>query len=295
MIISGWLVLDKPLNMTSAQLVAIVKKKLSRFTNEKIKIGHTGTLDPLATGVLPLALGEATKLAQFFLDCHKSYEFTIAWGQKTNTADKEGYVIAETDNIPSETEIKNTILKFIGEQAQIPHKFSSLKVDGRRAYDLARQNIDFELPKRLINIASLNLLSHDATLQESLFSVTCSKGTYVRTLAEDIADSCHSLGHLKTLRRTKVGFFSEKHAILPDISDDLLYKSILAMTDPLNGISAININQNQEQALRFGQSIIWGHHTPNGVIFPAVNDNQSLVALVSFIDGKIVPRRVFNI
>lgn len=295
MSLSGWLVLDKPLNITSAQLVSIVKRHLRNITGEKVKIGHTGTLDPLATGILPLALGEATKLAQFFLDCYKSYQFTIFWGKKTNTADSEGHVIAETEMIPSLSDIQTILPRFIGHISQIPPKFSALKVDGQRAYDLARDNIDFELKKRSIIIQSLDLLSHDADSQQSQFSVTCSKGTYVRTLGEDIAEACGSLGHLSALRRTKVGFFSENHAILPDISPEMMYKAILGITEPLNGISAIHVNTTQEQALRFGQSIIWNGVIPEQMVFPVMNDNQSLVALASYSDMVVAPKRIFNL
>jgi len=163
MTVSGWLVLDKPLTVTSAQLVGIVKKKLRNITGNKVKIGHTGTLDPLATGILPFAIGEATKLSQFFLDCHKAYEFTIFWGVQTNTADAEGTVIAQTDIIPNVSQIQKIIPQFIGGQTQIPPKFSALKISGQRAYDLARQNIDFSLESRQITIQSLSLLWHDAT------------------------------------------------------------------------------------------------------------------------------------
>lgn len=299
MTVSGWLVLDKPLHITSAQLVGIVKRNLRNVTGEKIKIGHTGTLDPLASGILPLALGEATKLAQFFLDCYKSYHFTLFWGQKTNTADAEGVVIATTEITPSLQDIKTIIPQFTGAISQIPHKFSALKVDGQRAYDLARNNIDFELQKRDIVIQSLELVSHDAEQKQSQFVVTCSKGTYIRTLGEDIAKACGSLGHLSALRRTKVGFFSENHAILPDISSDMMYKAILSITEPLNGISAITVNTTQEKALRFGQSIIWHGNIPEQTIFPVMNDTQSLVALASYSETvsekMIVPKRIFNL
>lgn len=295
MTLSGWLVLDKPLNITSTQLVAIVKRKLREATGEKVKIGHTGTLDPLATGILPIALGEATKLSQFFLDCTKSYEFTVFWGQKTDTADKEGVVIAESDVIPSLLDIQKIIPQFIGEQKQLPPKFSALKINGQRAYDLARQNIDFELEKRLITIESLSLIDHTPETKESHFSVICSKGTYIRTLGEDIAEACGSFGHLSSLRRTKVGFFSEKDAIFPDISSEMMYKAILGITQPLDGISAIHVNNIQEKALRFGQTIIWNGHVPEHLIFPVINDNQGLVALVSYVQGKIVPKRIFNL
>ena len=295
MTLSGWLVIDKPLSISSAQLVGIVKKKLRNITGEKVKIGHTGTLDPLATGILPLAIGEATKLAQFFLDCYKSYQFTIFWGQQTDTADTEGVVIAQTENIPCLADIQYIIPRFVGKQTQTPPKFSALKIDGHRAYDLARLNVDFELQKRDIIIQSLELLYHDTDKNQTCFSVSCSKGTYIRTLGEDIAKACNSLGHLSALRRTKVGFFSQDHAIFPDITDEMMYKAILGVMQPLNGISAINVTHTQAQALRFGQSIIWQEAVPENVIFPAIYDNNFLVALVSHIDGLIIPKRVFNL
>jgi tRNA pseudouridine55 synthase len=293
--LSGWLVLDKPLAMTSAQAVGIAKKKLSKITGKKIKIGHTGTLDPLATGILPLALGEATKLSQFFLDSVKSYDFTISWGEKTDTADTEGKIIETSDYIPSEQEIYSVIPKFIGDIVQIPSKFSALKINGKRAYDLARNNIEFDMKERFIHIYSLKLLSHNPDLKQSSFSVECSKGTYIRTLAEDIALACNTYGHLLTLRRTKVGFFSLNHAILPDICENMLYKAIIEISKPLNGISAIQIKESQEKALRYGQSLIWENSVPDLSIFPAFNDNKVLVSLVSFNEGLIIPKRVFNL
>ncbi|MFT6071851.1 MAG: tRNA pseudouridine55 synthase [Dasania sp.] len=293
--LSGWLVVDKPLNLTSAQVVGIAKRKLRILTGGKVKVGHTGTLDPLATGILPLAIGEATKLSQFFLDAQKSYDFTLYWGQKTDTADAEGAVIAQSDVIPNLSDLLAVIPQFLGSQSQLPPKYSALKVDGKRAYDLARNNIDFELKKRTITIQDLKLITHDIEAKKSQFSVTCSKGTYVRTLGEDIATACHGYGHLSALRRTKVGFFSQEHAIFPDICEKLVYKAILGITEPLNGISAIHIDDHQEKALRFGQSIIWQENFPDAIIFPALNDNQSIVALVSFDTGRIIPKRIFNL
>jgi len=296
MTLSGWIVADKPVGITSAQLVGMVKRKLRLVTGTKVKIGHTGTLDPFATGILPLAIGEATKLSQIFLDASKSYEFTLAWGAQTDTADIEGNIIAEHEFMPDIKMITDVIPKFLGSQLQTPPKYSALKVDGKRAYELARKNIDFTLKQREIHIFDLSLLSHDPINKKTCFSVTCSKGTYVRTLGQDIAVACGSVGHLNRLHRTKVGFFSSNHAIFPDICEKILYKNILDISEPLSGISAISVDNIQAQALRFGQTVLWSDQVPDNIIFPAM-ENGKLVALASYRDDdhSIYPRRVFNL
>jgi len=293
--LSGWLVVDKPLALSSAQVVGIIKKKLSSIQGSRVKIGHTGTLDPLATGILPLAIGEATKLSQFFLDSYKNYDFTIAFGNKTDTGDAAGSVIETSSIMPSQSEIEQVVLRFLGAQKQIPPKYSALKVSGKRAYDLARNNIDFKLEKREITIKSLCLVGIDQQNKQAHFSATCSKGTYIRTLGEDIAEACGSFGHLSVLRRTKVGFFSLNHAILPDICEKLVYKSLLNITDPLNGISGVHISDAQEKSLRFGQSILWQQDKTVDHIFPAFNADRQIVALVVYKDGYIKPKRIFNL
>lgn len=295
--INGWIVLNKPEDITSAQSVGIIKRKLRMLTGTRVKIGHTGTLDPFATGILPLAIGEATKLSQLFLNSAKSYEFTLSWGEKTDSADKTGNIINNTDFIPDKMAIQKIIPQFLREQTQIPPKYSALKVNGQRAYDLARQNINFELSQREIFIHDLKLLQHDEQNHQTTFTVTCSKGTYVRTLGEDIAEACGSLGHLSKLHRTRVGFFSLDHAIFPDIDENLLYKSILDITEPLSGISAISVNNIQEQALRFGQTVLWTQEAPDNTIFPVLqqDDKQQIVALASYDGHKIIPKRIFNL
>lgn len=294
--LSGWLVLNKPVNMTSAQAVGAAKRRLRAVTGQKVKIGHTGTLDPFATGVLPLAIGEATKLSQLFLDTKKSYDFTLYWGEKTDTADIEGSVIETSETVPNQGLLQEKISSFLGQQEQLPPKYSALKVNGKRAYDLARQNIDFTLHKRKIFIHDLSLLKHDIENKLSYFSVTCSKGTYIRTLGEDIAAACGSVGHLKILHRTKVGFFSLQHAIFPDIDENIMYKAILGVTGPLSGISAISVDNTQEQALRFGQSIYWDCEVPDSEVFPVIQrDHSQIIALASCHDMRIFPKRVFNL
>ena len=203
---NGWLVLDKPLGLSSAQGVAAVKRLLRTHGLPVPKIGHGGTLDPLATGVLPIALGEATKLAGRMLDATKGYSFTVAWGTSTATDDREGAVIASSEVRPDEPAIRATLPAFTGPIVQTPPAYSALKVDGERAYKRARAGEVIELAPRHLTIHALDLIDHDA--DAATFAVTCSKGTYVRSLARDIALALGTVGHVSMLRRTRAGPFT---------------------------------------------------------------------------------------
>ncbi|MEP7241680.1 MAG: tRNA pseudouridine(55) synthase TruB [Devosia sp.] len=205
--ISGWLVLDKPLGMTSTQAVAKV-----RWLYNAEKAGHAGTLDPLATGILPIALGEATKTVPFVQDGQKRYAFDIAWGAETSTDDAEGDIVETSDVRPGELAVRAALPAFTGTILQRPPAFSAIKIGGERAYDLARAGEAVELAERPVTIAELTLVQHGA--ERSRFEMACEKGTYVRALARDLARALGTRGHVVQLRRTAVGGFGKKDAVL---------------------------------------------------------------------------------
>ncbi|MEH6663127.1 MAG: tRNA pseudouridine(55) synthase TruB, partial [Parasphingorhabdus sp.] len=232
----GWIILDKPLELGSTQAVGAVKRNLREAGllgkgKNKLKVGHGGTLDPLATGVLPIAIGEATKLCGRMLDATKIYEFTIGFGTETETLDVEGAVTDTSDHRPSLADIEAVLPQFIGPIEQIPPKYSALKIDGKRAYDLARAGVEVEMKLRGVTIYSLtirhpelvsrspevlNQVQDDEPLAEITLTATVSKGTYIRSLARDIARALGTVGHVTMLRRTKAGPFTLKQAISLD-------------------------------------------------------------------------------
>jgi len=211
MALSGWIILDKPVGVGSTQAVGAVKRALREAGELKTKVGHGGTLDPLASGVLPIALGEATKLAGRMLDATKVYDFTIRFGEETNSLDLEGEVIATSDLRPSRSEIEAVLPRFTGPIEQIPPAFSALKVDGQRAYDLARAGKTVDLKSRQVTIHALSIVA--AAADELTLSTTVSKGTYIRSLARDIAHALNSVGHVTMLRRIKAGPFALNQAM----------------------------------------------------------------------------------
>lgn len=255
---NGWLNVYKPKGISSARLVAIVKKSFP-----KIKIGHTGTLDPLAEGVLPLALGEATKLAGFLVDSRKEYIFTIQFGSNTTTGDEAGEVIDSVDHYPSKEQLLSVLDNFRGEVEQTPPKYSAIKVGGVRAYKLARTNSEFEIKPRRVQIYNLELLRFSAENGTARLKVECSKGTYVRALAEDISLSLQNLGYVIELRRTAVGIFtSEKSVSISDYlqgdwqeARPLLEKNLLGLEVVLDDIPVLDASKEQVQQIRFGQKV----------------------------------------
>lgn len=289
--VSGWIVLDKPEGITSAHAVAKVKHIFRRLTGDKPKIGHTGTLDPFATGILPLALGEATKLCQFLIDEQKSYDFEITWGEFRNTGDKTGEVSQTIDGLPTIQELNRILSQFRGDIMQAPHQFSAIKVDGQRAYDLARQGKEFELDKRPISIYQLDLLSHNEN--KTTFRSKCSKGTYIRVLAEDIAKALGLAGYVSMLRRTYVGGFAMNHAISLDNDDEVFYKKLLAPEIVLDGIPAISLSLGQTKKIQLGQSLFWDSDFPTAERF-ILKYNDKAVAIAIYENGLIRPKRVFN-
>jgi tRNA pseudouridine55 synthase len=281
---NGWINLNKPVGMTSAQAVGAVKRMLPRGT----KIGHAGTLDPLADGVLPLALGEATKLISLLHMDDKTYRFSILWGHETTTDDREGAPTRISDKRPSQTEIEAAMPAFRGTISQIPPAFSALKINGQRAYDLARAGETVELAARAIQIYELTLESHSET--ETVLVCTCGTGTYVRSLARDIARAVGSAGHVGLLTRTRVGPFGLDTAFLLDnarqtMDKDGLLRAILPVDFGLDDILAVSVGTHEETRLRHGQDAIVTERLfadpilirgPNGIVGIGIQNDRTL-------------------
>lgn len=293
--VSGWLVVDKPRDMGSTQVVSLTRRLFNAQKN-----GHCGTLDPFATGVLPIAFGEATKLISYVTDGEKEYEFVLYFGEETDTLDTEGQVVATSDVIPSESEIKAVLPQFVGEITQVPPAYSAIKVDGKRAYDLARQGKEVQIPERRINIYALELLEM-ITNRTARLQVRCSKGTYVRTLGADIARRLGSCGHLKELRRTKCGNFDLSQKILLENIKNMEYgealmKSLLPVMTCLRDIAVIAVGEEEAKKLKLGQGLSPKALDVKNLIgqeAAAVFENE-LTAIVRIDERKISPVRVFN-
>ncbi len=252
----GWIILDKPLGLSSAQGVAAIKRLGREAGWPKLKIGHGGTLDPLATGVLPIALGEATKLTGRLLDATKGYRFTVAFGEATATDDAEGAVIATSDERPTRAGIEAALPAFTGPIVQTPPAYSALKIDGQRAYALARAGEAVELAPREVTIHSLALLEADES--SATLDVICSKGTYIRSLARDLAKALGTVGHVSMLRRTRAGPFGENQAISLDKLTALgqsraLEQALLPLTAGLDDIPVLPVEPGQAAMLRQGR------------------------------------------
>jgi tRNA pseudouridine55 synthase len=301
-LLHGWIIVDKPLGLGSTNAVSAVKRALRQGGYAKTKVGHGGTLDPLATGVLPIALGEATKLAGRMLDASKAYDFTIAFGTQTATLDGEGTVIAESDLRPTRADVTAILPRFTGPIDQMPPAYSALKVDGKRAYDLARAGEDVVLAMRAVTVHALhlshpNLSPEEEGLEEITLTAHVSKGTYIRSLARDIALALGTVGHVTMLRRTKAGPFDLSHAISLDKLDEFatgqrLEDVILPLTAGLDDIPALPVAPAQAAALRQGR-VLTGIATSNGLHM--AKDGETPVALVESISGEIRVVRGFNL
>lgn len=291
----GWLNLYKPRGISSAKAVAIVK---NYFRNSRI--GHTGTLDLEAEGVLPIAIGQATKLVNILIDSLKEYVFTIQFGAQTDTGDLAGKIIKKTDIIPTERECLDVCHKFIGKIKQIPPVYSALKINGVRAYKLARQNKEFEVKPRFITIYDLKLLSYDNHNRLATYVVSCSKGTYVRTLAEDISLSLHSLGFVVELRRTKVGIFTEENSInifnvnckTFDEAHALIKSKCLKVEDVLDDIPVLEVDELVAQKIRYGQQCDFDKVGNHDQIW--LKHDNKILAIGSLSDKSFKSSRVFN-
>ncbi|MBG77363.1 MAG: tRNA pseudouridine synthase B [Alphaproteobacteria bacterium MarineAlpha5_Bin12] len=251
---TGWLNIYKPINITSSKAVLKIKKKF----NLK-KIGHAGTLDPKAEGILPIAIGSTTRIINFIEKKKKIYQFIIKWGEQTNTDDSEGEVIYFSKNYPQKKEIEKILPNYLGTILQKPPIFSAIKISGNRAYDLSRKKIQFDLKDRKVEIFAIKLLK-TISKSESLFSITCGKGFYIRSFARDIAIKLGTRGHIKTLKRQEVGIFNEKNSIL---LDDLLkighlspeIKGYFKSTVMLDDIPAFNVNDREISEIQKGKEI----------------------------------------
>ncbi|MGZ8348628.1 MAG: tRNA pseudouridine(55) synthase TruB [Allosphingosinicella sp.] len=261
----GWLIIDKPVGPGSTRIVAAVKRALREGAYAKVKVGHGGTLDPLASGVLPIALGEATKLSGRMLDADKTYEFTIRFGEETDTLDAEGVVVATSARRPTPAEIEVVLPRFTGPIDQVPPAFSALKVEGARAYDLARAGREVALASRRVVIRALAVRHSSASghgaEEEVSFSADVSKGTYIRSLARDIARALDTVGYVTMLRRTKAGPFTLERAISLDKLSELakardLEQALLPLTAGLDDIPALSVTPDQARALREGRKVI---------------------------------------
>ncbi|HET7817483.1 MAG TPA: tRNA pseudouridine(55) synthase TruB [Sphingomicrobium sp.] len=268
----GWIVLDKPVGLGSTKAVSAVKRALREAGQPKSKVGHGGTLDPLASGVLPIALGEATKLAGRMLDATKDYEFTIRFGEETDTLDAEGEVVATSDIRPTLEQVEALLPRFTGPIDQVPPAYSALKVGGKAAYARVRAGEEVQMQPRRVTVHSLRVsappreqnLTRSRGGAEGLASITLSaevsKGTYVRSLARDIARALGTVGHVAMLRRTRAGPFGLDRAISLDFLDEAakarrLTETVLPMEAALDDIPALPVTPGQAQLLRHGQRL----------------------------------------
>ena len=295
----GWIILDKPVGLGSTQAVSAVKRALRTAGLPKLKVGHGGTLDPLASGVLPVAIGEATKLAGRLLDSDKVYDFTIGFGHETDTLDTEGEVVATSDVRPTNNEIEAILPRFTGPIEQVPPVFSALKVDGERAYDLARSGQPVELARRQVTIHSLRLSRppHDDKADEITLIAHVSKGTYIRSLARDIARALGTVGHVTMLRREKAGPFTLAQAISLDkldaaAKDRALETLFLPLRAGLDDIPALALTPDQAGLLRQGRQLV-GIAAPDGQCFAMLGETP--VALAEVQAGIIRVVRGFNL
>ena len=292
---NGWIILDKPLGLTSAQAVAAVKRIARGSGAGRLKVGHGGTLDPLATGVLPIALGEATKLTGRLLNGDKEYCFTVRFGAATATDDAEGEIIETSDVRPTAADIAAVLPRFAGPISQRPPAYSALKVGGERAYRLARAGQAVEMAERGVTVHAVDLVASDA--DTATLRVRCSKGTYVRSLARDIARALGSVGHVTMLRRTAAGPFGEDRAISLDKLAEIamergLAAAVLLLTTGLADIPALAVDPGEAERLQTGRTLA-GRPEPDGPYVAMLGEVP--VALVGVHAGMVRVERGFNL
>jgi tRNA pseudouridine55 synthase len=297
--VNGWLVLDKPVGMTSTHAVSVVKRAFAAK-----RAGHAGTLDPLASGCLPIALGEATKTVPFVMDGRKTYRFTVRWGEERDTDDAEGRIVAVSAARPTAEAVGLLLPPFTGRITQVPPRFSALKIAGERAYDLAREGEAVELAPREVDIYRLELVAIPDP-DHMMFSAECGKGTYVRALARDLGRALGCLGHVAALRRTAVGPFGEDMAVtldrLPQTGAALTSPSIppmglLPVAAGLASVPALMVSRSDAARLARGQAVLLrGRDAPLLEGMVAVFTQGALVALAEGGGGELRPRRIFNL
>lgn len=299
--ISGWLILDKPFDFGSTEAVSKIK-----WLFKAQKAGHAGTLDPLASGMLPIALGDATKTVPYVMDGRKIYEFTVTWGEERATDDLEGEVTRSSDTRPTADAIKALLPGYTGVIQQVPPQFSAIKIDGERAYDIARDGETVEIPSREVEIHRLTLLGcPDANTAQ--FEVECGKGTYVRALARDFGRDLGCYGHISELRRTYVAPFGEEDMVpladltaLESIEDEAerlaaLDAFLIETAEALSSLPQIVVNDDQAHRLRMGNPIILrGRDAPVTADEAYVTARGKLVAIGEIGGGEFRPKRVFS-
>ncbi|GAJ27671.1 tRNA pseudouridine(55) synthase TruB [Acidomonas methanolica] len=297
--IDGWLIVDKALGVGSTSVVAQARRLC-----DARKAGHAGTLDPLATGVLPVAFGKATRAIPWIMDATKEYRFTLAFGESRTTDDREGEVLATSPHRPADDEIRAVLPGMTGDVMQVPPVFSALKVGGARAYDLARAGRPPDLPPRPARIDAIELIERPDD-DHAVFTVRSGKGVYMRSIARDIALACGTVGHIAALRRTKCGPFHEEDAITLDIQTQSVEKaralpvSLLPVATALADIPALAVTDAEARALSFGQILaldgiaapLPAMDTPDGVIC-AIN-GERVVGLCRLVEGRLKPVRIF--
>lgn len=293
--VDGWLVIDKPYGMGSTQVVG-----KCRYLTKAQKAGHAGTLDPLASGVLPIAFGEATKTIPYIMDARKTYQFTVTWGEARSTGDAEGEVTDRSDVRPAEQDILDQMPSFMGVIKQKPPAYSAIKIDGKRAYDLARAGEEFEIKEREVEIFDLTLL--DCDQGHATFEMECSKGTYVRSVGRDMALRLGTFGYISMLRRTKVGSFDLSSTISLVKLEELVHSApleewILNVVTVLDDILALAVTKEQADFLKNGGFLSkesFPASSLTGVNYKAMYGDK-LIALCELDENHLKPVRVFNL
>jgi tRNA pseudouridine55 synthase len=298
--VHGWVVLDKPIGMTSTHAVAFVKRLFAAK-----RAGHAGTLDPLASGCLPIALGEATKTVPFVVDGRKTYIFTVRWGEERDTDDAEGRVVNSGADRPDRTAIEALLPRFIGTIEQVPPRFSAIKIDGERAYDLARDGETVELAARPVTINRLAIVDIPDP-DHAVLAAECGKGTYVRALARDLGRALGGFGHVSALRRSRVNPFVEADMISLERLESLCHRAaagegnladmLLPVETALDDIPALAVSQADAARLHKGQTVLLRGRDAaviRGTV--QVASGGQLVAIAEIDRGEIVPKRVFNL
>jgi tRNA pseudouridine55 synthase len=286
--VDGFLLIDKPAGPTSFAVVKHVRSFCRRC-----KIGHAGTLDPAASGLLIIALGKATRLLEFLPNEPKIYTFIVRFGSETDTLDTEGSVTRTGGRIPGEDEIKSVLPKFVGKQMQVPPRFSALKVQGERAYDLARENKDFSLAPRPVTIHSLSCDAFRLDKGEAHCTLSCSKGTYVRSIVRDIGEALGTYAHSSGIRRTAIGPFSLDQAIAFDTIGESTFKDIVPIKKMFDQCPQTILNAAQKEALSCGKSIPLPADAETGGMVFAFDEKDEIVAALKKDKGTFHPVKVF--
>ena len=287
----GWIILDKPIGLGSTTAVSAVKRILREAGEPKTKIGHGGTLDPLASGVLPIALGEATKLAGRMLDATKAYDFTIRFGEETDTLDAEGQIVETSGVRPTPQQVEAVLPRFTGKIEQVPPAYSALKIEGKPAYARARAGETVPMKARTVTVNSLRAIAEDQ--DAVMLSAEVSKGTYIRSLARDIAHALNTVGHVTMLRRTRAGPFSLASAISLDFLEEAakaraLTRTVLPLEAALDDIPALPVTSRQAEMLRQGQRLVGFPERPG--LCMATSEGTPVALVEASVDGLRVVR-----